>query len=58
MREGEEVSGIFGPSVEDLVPEGPPLYLVLYMHLRMFVYSSNILSANFDPMDSILASGT
>ena len=29
---------------------------LLYMHL--FGYSSNILIANFDPMDSILASGT
>ena len=58
MREGAEVSGIFGPSMEDPVPEGPPLYLVLYMHLRMFAYSSNILNANFDPMTSILASGT
>ena len=58
MREGEKVSGIFGPSVEDLVPEGPPLYLVLYMHRRMFAYSLNILNANFDPMVSILVSGT
>ncbi len=58
MREGAEVSGIFGPSVEDPVPEGPPLYLVLYMHLRLFAYSSNILNANFDPMASILVSGT
>ena len=52
MREGAEVSGIFVPSVED------PKYLVLYMHLRMFAYSSNILNANFVPMASILSSGT
>ncbi len=58
MREGEVVSGTFGPLVEDPVPEGPPLYLVLYMLLRMFAYSSNILNANFEPMTSILASGT
>ena len=41
--------------VEDLVPEVPPLNLVLYMHLRIFEDSSNILIANFDPMTSILA---
>jgi hypothetical protein len=53
MREGAEVSGIFVPSVED------PKYLVLYMHLRMFAYLSNILiNASFDPIASILASGT
>ena len=57
MREGAEVSGIFVPSVEDPVP-GPPLNLVLYMYLRMFAYSSNILNASFDPIVSILASGT
>ena len=28
--------------------------LVLYMHLRIFAYSSNNLMANFDPMDSAL----
>ena len=28
------------------------------MHLRIFAYSSKILIANFDPMDSMLASGT
>ena len=36
----------------------PPLNLVLYMHLRIFAYSSNILMASFEPMDSMLASGT
>jgi hypothetical protein len=58
MREGAEASGICGPSVEDPVPEELPLNLVLYMHLRIFAYSSNILKASFDPMVSMLASGT
>ncbi len=35
IREGAEVSGICGPSVEDPVPEESPLNLVLYMHLNM-----------------------
>ena len=35
MSQGEEVSGIFGPLVEDPVPEEPPLNLVLYMHLNI-----------------------
>jgi hypothetical protein len=58
MREGVEVSGVGWSSGEDLVPEEPPLNLVLYMHFRIFAYSSNILIADFDPMDSMLASGT
>jgi hypothetical protein len=58
VREGTDTSGICGPSVEDPVPEEPPLNLVLYMHLRIFVYSSNIFMVSLDPMDSLLASGT
>jgi hypothetical protein len=58
MRGGVEDSGICGPSVEDLVPKEPSLNLVLYMYLRIFAYSSNILKTSFDPMDSMLASGT
>ena len=53
-----EVLGVGGSSVEDLVPEEPPLNLVLYMHLRIFAYSSNIRMASFDPMVSMLASVT
>jgi hypothetical protein len=34
------------------------LNLVLYMSFRIFAYSSNILKANFDLMDSLTASGT
>ena len=40
----------------DLV--GPPLNLVIYMHLRIFAYTSNTLSANFEYIDCMLASGT
>ena len=58
MREGAEASGICGPSVEDPVPEEPPQNLVICMHLRIFAHSSNILMASFDPMVSMLASGT
>ena len=42
--------------VPDLVNH--PLNLVLYMHLRIFVYSSNILMSSFEQMDSKLVSGT
>ena len=40
-------------SGEDPIPEESPLNLVLYMYamyLRIFVYSSNILIVDFDPM--------
>ncbi len=40
----------------DLV--GPPFNLVLYMHLRIFAYTSNALIASFEYMELILASGT
>ncbi len=40
----------------DLV--APPLYLVLYMHLRIFVYTSNVLITSFKYVDLMLASGT
>ena len=40
----------------DLV--GPPLNLVIYMHLRIFAYTSNTLSDNFEYMDCILPSDT
>ena len=60
MREGVTVvvSGDEWSSVE--VPDLPvhPLNLVLYIHLRMFVYSSNFLMSSFARMLSILASGT
>jgi hypothetical protein len=36
---------------------GHPLNLVLYMPFRIFAYSSNILKANFDVMDSMPAGG-
>ena len=37
---------------------GPPLILVLYMHLRIFAYTSNTLIASFEYMDCMLATGT
>ena len=37
---------------------GRPLNLVLYMSFRIFAYSSNILKANFDLMDSMPVGGT
>ena len=40
----------------DLV--APPLNLVLYMHLRIFAYTSNSLIVSFEYMELILASGT
>ena len=40
----------------DLV--APPLNLVLYMHLRIFAYTSNVLIASFKYMELMLASGT
>ena len=48
MREGVEVSGVGWSSGEDPVPEETPLNLVLYMHFRIFTYSSNILIDNFE----------
>ncbi len=50
--------GVDGESeeVSDLV--ATPLSLVLYMHLRIFVYTSNVLIASFEYMELILASGT
>jgi hypothetical protein len=44
--------------VSDLV--APPLNLVLYMHLRIFAYTSNVLiaSSSFKYMELILASST
>jgi hypothetical protein len=44
----EEVSGLVGP----------PLNLVLYIHLRIFAYTSNTLIASFEYMDCMLASVT
>jgi hypothetical protein len=49
------VGWAFGKA-SDLV--APPLNLVLYMHLRIFAYTSNTLIASFEYMELILASGT
>ncbi len=40
----------------DLV--APPVNLVIYMHLRIFAYTSNTLIASFEYMELMLASGT
>jgi hypothetical protein len=40
------------------LPFGHPLNLVLYIPFRIFTYSSNILKASFDLMDSISYCGT
>jgi hypothetical protein len=37
---------------------GPPLNLVLYMHLRMFAYTSNTLITSFKYIDCMLTSDT
>jgi hypothetical protein len=42
--------------VSDLVVS--PLSLVLYMHLRIFAYTSNTLIATFEYMELMLAAGT
>ena len=36
----------------------PPLNLVIYMHLRIFAYTSNVLITSFEYMELILTSGT
>jgi hypothetical protein len=57
-REGVDALGVGCASKDFLAQVGPPLNLILYMHPRIFAYSSNILIANLEPMDSMLASGT
>jgi hypothetical protein len=42
--------------VYDLVE--PPLNLVLYIHLRIFTYTSNTLIASFEYMDWMITSDT
>ena len=42
--------------VSDLVE--PPMNLVLYMHLRIFAYTSNTLIVSFEYMECMLPSGT
>ena len=49
----------YGPSGSVLSSTDFPLNnLILYMPFRILAYSSNILSVNFDRMDSMLACGT
>jgi len=51
-----KVVGWVSGEVSDLV--APPLNLVLYMHLRIFAYTSNALIASFECMELILTSST
>jgi hypothetical protein len=44
--------GCASEEASDLVT--PPLNLVLYMHLRIFAYTSNVLIASFEYMELIL----
>jgi hypothetical protein len=48
--------GLASEEASDLVVS--PLNLVLYMHLRIFAYTSNVLIASFEYKELILASGT
>jgi hypothetical protein len=57
MREGVVVFRVDWASKEAPDPAERPLSLGLYMHLRIFMYSSNILMASFERTDSMLASG-
>ena len=50
--------GVDCASVEAYELVAPPLNLVLYMHLRIFADTSNVLIASFEYMELILASGT
>ena len=49
------VGWAFGEASDLVVP---PLNLVLYMHLRISLYTSNTRIASFENMELILASGT
>jgi hypothetical protein len=57
-NEGVTKMGVGWASGESSNLVGPPLNLVLYMHLRIFAYTSNTLIASFEYMDCMLASGT
>ena len=60
MVRGREVEtmgvGWASEEASDIVE--PPMNLVLYMHLRIFAYTSNTLIASFEYMECILASDT
>ena len=58
VNEGVTTMGVVWVSGEasDLVE--PPMNLVLYIHLRIFTYTSNTLIASFEYMDWMLVSGT
>ncbi len=56
VREVTTQGGWESGEASDLV--ATPMSLVLYMHLRIFVYTSNTLIASFEYMVLILGSGT
>ena len=58
MRGGAGPPGSDGVIVEVPASAVIPLNLILYMPFRILAYSSNILRANFDRIDSMLACGT
>ena len=58
MRGGEGPPGAVSIRSWSPLFLGRPLNLVLYMPFRIFAYSSNIIKANFDLMDSMPVYGT
>jgi hypothetical protein len=58
MRGGEGPPGAVSIWLWSPLFFGRPLNLVLYIPFRIFAYSSNILKANFDLMESMPACGT
>ena len=57
MRGGEGPSGAVSIRSWSPLFVGRPLNLVLYMPFRIFVYSSNIIKANFDLVESMPVCG-
>ncbi len=53
-NKGVTTMGVCWASGEASSLVGPPLNLVLYMHLRIFAYTSNTLIASFEYMDWIV----
>ena len=54
MREGVSVLKVEWSTVGSPDLDVHPLNLGLYMHLRIFEYSSNILVTSFDELDVVL----
>ena len=58
MREGVTEFGVVWASKEFPDLDEHPLNLLLYIHLRIFVYLSKIHVTSFEQMDTLLSSGT